>query len=275
MSIVHLPNQATNLWLRISRPKPQARLRLFCFPYAGGAASIYRTWHQHLPADIEVCAVQLPGRENRIREQPFTDLGELVQALLPNLLPYLDKPFALFGHSMGTLIVYELVQQLRQQMGRTPTHLFVSGRRAPFLPNPDAPLHALPADDLFLTELQRRYNNVPAVMFEEADLRDLFVPLLRADFTLVERYQWREAIPLPCPIVALGGESDSHASRADLMAWQELTQSNFSLHLLPGGHFYLNEQTSALIAHISEYFSALHFCSTFDPRRPDKLQSRS
>lgn len=252
---MHHTHQATNLWLRISHPKPQASLRLFCFPYAGGAASIYRAWHQLVPADIEVCTVQLPGRENRIREQPFTDVGELVQALIPNLLSHLDKPFAFFGHSMGSLIVYELVHQLQQQIGQMPTHLFVSGRRAPFLPDREAELHALPTDEAFLTELQRRYNNIPAVMFEDADLRNLFVPLLRADFTLVERYQYRIATPLACPLVVFGGESDSRTSRADLMAWQELTQDKFNLHLLPGGHFYLNEQPQALIAYINRYLS--------------------
>ena len=177
-----------NPWLRISQPKLQARLRLFCFPYAGGAASIYRIWHQHLPADIEVCAVQLPGRENRIREHPYTNLVEGVQTLLPNLLPSLDKPFALFGHSMGALIAYELAQQL-QSYGQTPTHLLVSGRRAPMLPEPEALIHTLPSSAAFLNALQRRYNNLPALIFDDAELRELFVPLLRADLMLVETYQ--------------------------------------------------------------------------------------
>lgn len=243
----------SSLWLKRLPPNPHTRLRLFCFPYAGGAASVYRTWQQHLPAEIEVCAVQLPGRENRIREQPFTDVGTLVQALIPHLLPYLDKPFALFGHSMGSLIAYELAQQLHQQSGRRPTYLLVSGRRAPFLPEPEALLHTLPSDEAFLTELQQRYQNLPTVLFEDAELRDLFVPLLRADFALVERYLGTAKPPLPCPIVAFGGEADSRASRAELMAWQELTQSDFALHLLPGGHFYLNQQPQQLLMIMTQY----------------------
>ncbi|MCB0063644.1 MAG: thioesterase [Caldilineaceae bacterium] len=233
------------------QPNSNARLRLFCFPYAGGAASIYRTWHQYLPADIEVCAVQLPGRENRIRERPFTDTNALVQALLPHLQPYLDRPFALFGHSMGTIIAYELAQQLQQQRQQPPFRLLVSARRAPFLPEPEALVHLLPTDAQFLAELQRRYNNIPAMIFEDAELRELFVPLLRADFTLVETYQHSDRPPLRCPIIAFGGAADERASATELRAWQHVTQSTFALHCLPGGHFYLNDQTQPLLALIT------------------------
>lgn len=242
-----------NPWLRISRPNPHARLRLFCFPYAGGAASIYRTWQQYLPAEIEVCAVQIPGRENRIRERPFTDVGTLVEALLPILLPYLDRPFALFGHSMGTLIAYELAQQLQHQHRQTPTHLLISGRRSPVLPDPDAPLHTLPSDEEFLHELQRRYNNLPALLFEDQELRELFLPLLRADFTLVETYENPTPIMLSCPLITFGGREDQRATEAQLRAWQPLTAAEFALHCFPGGHFYLNEQVQPLLATITRY----------------------
>jgi surfactin synthase thioesterase subunit len=153
---------------------------------------------------------------------------------------------------MGSLIAYELAQQL-QQMGQPPTHLFVSARRAPYLPELDALLHTIASDDAFLAELQRRYNNLPAVLFEEPELRELFVPLLRADFALVERYQWREQPPLSCPIVAFGGEGDDRASMAELMAWARLTAQDFALHRFPGGHFYLNEQRQPLLGSIAGY----------------------
>jgi len=244
-----------HLWLRISHPNPHAGLRLFCFPYAGGAASIYRTWPQHLPADIEVCAVQLPGRENRIGERPFTNLIELVQALLPTLLPHLDKPFAFFGHSMGALIAYEVARQL-QAHGRMPTHLLISGRRAPMLPEPEALLHTLASDMAFLTELQRRYNNIPAVLFEDAELRELFVPLLRADLTLVETYPCVVQLPLPCPLVALGGTHDPRVSLAELQAWQALTHARFTLRVFPGDHFYFNQQPLPLLQTIAEILIA-------------------
>lgn len=244
---------STNPWIKTQSTNPDPRLRLFCFPYAGGAASTYRTWYQHLPSNVQVCAVQLPGRENRIREKPFTSVHGVVQALLPNLLPYLDKPFAFFGHSMGTLLAYELAQQLQQRHGQTPMHLFVSGRRAPFLPDPDPSLHTLPTDEVFLAELHQRYENIPAIIFEDQELRELFVPLLRADFELVETYQFTKGTPLPYPVITFGGLDDARASRAELQAWQELTQSDFDLHMLPGGHFYLNDQIQPLLAILARY----------------------
>ncbi len=215
---------------------------------------IYRVWHQHLPADIEVCAAQLPGREDRLRERPFTDLVELVQTMLPHLQPYLDKPFAIFGHSMGALIGYELAQQLSRHHGRVPTHLFVSGRRAPFLPERERLLHTLPTDEIFLAELQRRYNNIPAPIYEDAELRALFAPLLRADVTLVETYR-PAPTPLPCPIVALGGDADPFAVLTELQGWQTLTQAAFAAHRFQGGHLYLNEQPQSLLATITDYLT--------------------
>ena len=240
-------------WLRISQPNSQARLRLFCFPYAGGTASIYRLWHQHLPADIEVCRVQLPGRENRISEVPFTNVQMLAQALVPVLEPFLDKPFAFFGHSMGTLIAYELTQQLWQQTGQLPGCLFVSGRRAPNLPAADPPLHSLNRDDEFLAELQQRYNQIPQFVLEDAEMRELFLPMLRADLTMAETYLYLERPELACPIVAFTGESDHHAPRTDMKAWQGLTKDSFNFHMLPGGHFYLNEQVRPLLEILSSY----------------------
>jgi surfactin synthase thioesterase subunit len=166
----------------------------------------------------------------------------------------LDKPFACFGHSMGALIAYELAQQL-QAHSQTPTHLLVSGRRAPVLPELEMLLHTLPSDEAFLAELQRRYNNLPAVMFEDTELRELFVPLLRADLTLVETYQGTAKTPLPCPIVTLGGADDPRTSPAELRAWQALTQADFALHCFPGGHFYLNEQAPTLLATLARYLA--------------------
>ncbi|MEZ4734839.1 MAG: alpha/beta fold hydrolase [Caldilineaceae bacterium] len=242
-----------NLWLRRPKPHPQARLRLFCFHFAGGSASVYRTWPAALAPicpDVEVCAVQLPGRENRLREAPFTQIGPLVTALLTALRSELDRPFALFGHSMGALVAYELAQTLQYMGGPQPTHLLVSGRRAPSLPDPLPPLHVLPTDDM-LRAIGRRYGNLPDLLLQDAELKAIYAPLLQADFSVVETYQPSTLTPLTCPLSVFGGDADPIATEVELQAWRPLTRSHFALHLLPGGHFYLQEQTGPLLERIA------------------------
>src|SRR5581483_6298697 len=121
----------TTPWLARQRLNPEASLRLFCFPYAGGGASIFYTWLSTLPPGVDVCPVQIPGREHRLREVPFTRLSELVRAIRQALVPYLDRPFVFYGHSMGGLLGFELTRLLRQQGDRLPLHFFVSGCRGP------------------------------------------------------------------------------------------------------------------------------------------------
>jgi surfactin synthase thioesterase subunit len=163
---------------------------------------------------------------------------------------------------MGALIAYEFAQQLARhpewsgsgvEGGRAPVCLFISGRRAPFLLERGELLHTLPTDEIFLAELQRRYNNIPGRIFEDAELRALFAPLLRADLTLAETYQCSARTPLGCPIVALGGDADPIVAPAELQSWQTLTQAKFESHLFHGGHLYLNEQTQPLLATIAGY----------------------
>jgi len=236
-------------WLRCLKPNPQAQLRLFCFHHAGGGAVTYNPWPAQLP-HLEVCAVQLPGRETRIRETPFTRMEPLVQTLTTALHPYLDKPFAFFGHSMGSLVAYELAQALQKHYQLSPVHLFASGRRAPQLPDPHPPIHMLP-DEAFWAAIQQRYGGIPALVFQDEELKALFTPLLRADFTLVEAYHPSTTQPLACPLTAFGGDADHYATRAELMAWRALTQQAFALYLFPGGHFYLNDQRSLLLTEIA------------------------
>jgi surfactin synthase thioesterase subunit len=242
---------ATNAWIRCRHPNPHAHLRLFCFPYAGGGASIFRTWADELSSEVEVCSIQLPGRENRLRETPFNDLSLLVQVLITVLRPYLNQPFALFGHSMGALISYELTRQLRNTQQLTPTHLFVSGHNAPQRPDLDPPLHHLPTP-AFLEGVRSRYNAIPEAVWHDAELMALLLAPLRADFTLLERYNYTEDKPLDCPISTFGGQQDSSVRDEDLEAWRDLTRSTFRLRLFPGGHFYLNDNVKPLLQAISQ-----------------------
>jgi medium-chain acyl-[acyl-carrier-protein] hydrolase len=241
---------ALDSWIAYRMPSPQARLRLFCFPYAGGGASIFRAWPEGLPADVEVCPVQLPGRGTRLMEPPFTRLPPLIQALAQALLPLLDKPFAFFGHSLGALVSFELARQLRRQHAVQPVCLFISADRAPQIPNRDPPIHSLPEGE-FLVEL-RRLNGTPREVFEDEELMQIMLPLLRADFAVYETYGYSTEPPLNCPISAFGGLQDLRVSRGDLEAWRDQTSVAFSLRMFPGDHFFLNTTQPSLLAALSE-----------------------
>lgn len=161
-----------------SKPNQQSILRLFCFPYAGGAASIFRNWSHYLPAFIKVCPVELPRRGNRSKENLFNNLLPLVKILAKDILPHLDKPFAFFGHSMGALISFELAHFLQRENCFSPIHIFVSGRRAPHISDTDPPIHKLPESE-FIREL-RRLNGTPSSVLQNSELMKLMLPVVRA-----------------------------------------------------------------------------------------------
>lgn len=240
----------TNPWIQCLRPNPQARLRLFCFPYAGGGAWNFRAWADNLPHPLEVCAITLPGRGHRFQEQAFTQMSPLVQAIASAMGSYLDQPFAFFGHSMGGLVSFELARFLRRGTQHHPVHLFVSGRRAPQLPATDQPIHALP-DPEFLQAL-RRLNGTPKAVLENAELMRLMLPTLRADFTIFETYTYTPEPPLRLPISTFGGLQDAEVSIEALEAWREQTSNKFSLQMLPGDHFFLHTSQVPLVQLISQ-----------------------
>lgn len=242
-------------WTVYARPNPQARLRLFCFPYAGGSASIYRSWSAQLPAEVALYPIQIPGRETRLLEQPFTQIDALIPALAQALRPHLGMPFAFFGHSMGALVSFELARYLRDSRAPTPIHLFASGRRAPQIPSADPPIYHLPEAE-FLAEV-RRYNGTPDDVLENAELMQVVLPALRADFTLLETYAYRPGEPLACAISAFGGLDDHRVSQEALTAWREQTRGAFRMRMLEGDHFFLHSARDQLLGYLSEDLSTI------------------
>ena len=231
------PATSCDPWIAGRKPNPQARLRLFCFPYAGGAASVFRNWSDSLPADVEVCPVQFPGRGTRLMEPPFSQLAPLIEALTKALLPLLDKPFALFGHSLGSLVSFEFARWLRTHHQKSPVRMFVSGAPAPQIRHRSLPIHNLPEKE-FLAEL-RRLKGTPEELLNYKELMDIVIPLLRADFALYESYRYSSEPPLNCPISTYGGMSDQNVKRSDLEAWRDQTSVSFSIRMFPGDHFFL------------------------------------
>jgi medium-chain acyl-[acyl-carrier-protein] hydrolase len=237
-------------WVVRPSPQPEPRLRLFCFPYAGGSASIFRGWSPRLPRDVEVCAIQLPGRENRFAEPPFAQLVALTNALAVAIRPYLRPAFLFFGHSMGALIAYELARRLRSQGEHGPVRLYVSAHRAPHLPSRDPPIHHLPESEL--VEELGRLNGTPAGVLANAELRELMLPMLRADFALCETYVHASGEPLECSIVAFAGEDDDVVRYDDMLPWKEHARGTFALRTFPGDHFFLQSARELVLAAVRE-----------------------
>jgi surfactin synthase thioesterase subunit len=222
-------------WLSQRDIRPEAAMRLFCLPHAGSGAAAFYRWKRALPA-VDVCPVLLPGREMRLAEPSLEDADGLVDDLLEAVAPYLDVPFAIFGHSMGALLAYEWALRLQDAGLRQPLCLFVSGRDAAHRPFGHRELHLL-GDVEFVAELQRRYGGSSAVL-EDAELREVFLPILRADIRLVEGYRHEAEVLLTCPVMAFAGRDDRSVAEAGLTAWSELTRGSFAEQRFDGDHFY-------------------------------------
>ena len=238
-------------WLARPAPRPDAGLRLFCVPHAGGGTAAYAALARILPEWIELAVVRLPGRETRLREEPYGDIASLVGDLAVALRGQLDRPYAVFGHSLGALIGFELLHRLREAGAPDPVRLFASGRRAPQLPEVDPPISHL-ADDGFIAELQRRYDAIPAAVLAEPDLLAMLLPTLRADYRLVERYAYEARPELPCSLTVFGGASDPRVTAGELRAWHVHAPSSFRLRILPGGHFYLQGEEARVAGELVE-----------------------
>ena len=225
-------------------------MRLFCFPYAGGGALVFRNWAEILPQEIEVCAMQLPGRGNRLRETAFRNISLVVEAVGEEIVSLLDRPFAFFGHSMGAIIVFELARLLRRDGHELPTHLFVSAHKAPQIPKDEPHIFNLP-DEKFIQELQR-LNGTSREVLDHPELMQMMAPLLRADFESIQTYTYQHEPPLDCPITAFGGLQDPDISRETLEPWREQTTSTFNLRMFHGDHFFLNTEQAHLLRVVAQ-----------------------
>jgi medium-chain acyl-[acyl-carrier-protein] hydrolase len=223
---------------------------LFCFPYAGGGSLTFRHWDRDLGASVAVCPAHLPGRERRLSDAPFTHSQPLVEAVAEAILPHLDMPFAFFGHSMGAIISFELARHLRRRGGPMPSHIFLSGRRAPQLSITDSATYKLPEPE-FAEEL-RRLNGTPREVLENAELMQLVIPLLRADFEVCQTYRYTDEPALDCPISVFGGLQDQEVSSEMVEAWRDHTNGPFRMWMLPGDHFFVNSAQPRLLRILSQ-----------------------
>jgi medium-chain acyl-[acyl-carrier-protein] hydrolase len=237
-------------WLVRSRPNPGARVRLLCFPYAGAGASAYRQWGAEIAPDIEVAAVQLPGRESRFNESAPTDLRAVAEQAADAILPEIRPPFAVFGHSMGAWLAFEFTR-ICEGRGTPPVHLFVSGRRAPHT-HERFPLMGELGDDELVAELDRRGGGMAPEILANRELLKLLIRTIRADVRAVERYQPIAVAPaLTVRVTALGGTDDRFVDLDELSAWRSTATAPVAVESFPGGHFFIHGERSRVLQRIA------------------------
>jgi len=243
-------------WFLFRDHRPDAALRLFCFPWAGVGASVYHSWQRALAPAVDVLGIQLPGRETRLKEPPFSSLEPLVAGLVPALVNELDqRPFAFLGYSLGALVAFETARELRRLGAASPAALFLCAKPAPHRPK----LHSLPEDptDEALLDWIREVYAPPEDAWRVPELMRIMLPILRADLSVFDRYVHREEPPLDVPIHAFGGETDHATPVSRLRAWQELTTAEFRARLFPGGHFFVLRHEPALQRAVGRAISRL------------------
>jgi medium-chain acyl-[acyl-carrier-protein] hydrolase len=246
-------------WIVRPFPRVNASFRMFCFPYAGSGPLAYRGWAENLPENVDVCYIHPPGREARLRERSYTDFPQLIEQLQSVVGVLLDRPYVFYGHSLGAVVAYEVARALRRSGKPEPQHLFVSASRAPHLRYEHQPARHL-SDVDFLREMDRRYGAIPRQLMEDPDLRDLLVPPLRADITLLETYQHVSEEPLGCQITCFGGNGDTMVSSNALQSWRDHTQKTMRLHMLQGEHLFLQTARTELLGFIKETLTETEAC---------------
>ncbi|MGK5557588.1 thioesterase II family protein [Actinomadura kijaniata] len=233
-------------WLRCAEARPWASLRLFCLPHAGGSAVFYRAWAKEISPAVEVQVVQYPGRADRMRDPLVSDAGQLTRLIAGAVAPLTDRPFALFGHSMGAVLAYE-VARLLQRRGHVPVHLFASGARPPH--DRGGERLADKDDDTLVAEVVG-LGGTDAEAMRDPELRELVLPYIRNDFALIENYTHVPGPRLTVPLTAFTGDADPHVDAARAARWGELTDGPFASREFPGDHFYLVPQRSRVLAEI-------------------------
>lgn len=242
--------QPAGRWLKCFRSHNTAKLRLICFPFAGGGANFYRRWPDYFAHDFEVHAVQLPGRETRIGESCVGSADEVADAVMQEITPLGQHvPLVFFGHSLGTLLAYEVAHRLRERHNWEPKIVFVSGRQAPLTPS-TANFHTQ-SDEVFISEI-KRLNGTPDAVFADAEMRGIVLPMLRSDYKILETYRLQRGSRLTCPIITCVGNADREATAVDMLSWNLLTNGPCIGRSFAGDHFYLKAQLGELAGFINE-----------------------
>lgn len=237
-------------WFATPQERRSAQLRLYCLPHAGGGASAYRSWATEIADFVEVCLVQLPGREWRLDEPAVAVADELADVLLGQITAHADRPYVLFGHSMGAGLAFEVAIRAERAGVRSPLCVVASAFHSPTLPNRNPVLSTLPDDQLVANLIG--YGGLPADLATNQEYLRFLLPTLRCDFAVVESFGLAAPRSLSCPVSVFGGADDEYVTREEILAWQDVTASRCTVRFLPGGHFFLRDASAAVLAAVAE-----------------------
>ncbi|MEH2206890.1 MAG: alpha/beta fold hydrolase [Nostoc sp.] len=238
-------SQTNNPWFAWLDPRKDSLMRLFCFPCAGGTPSMFCNWSNQLPKHIEVVAVRLPGRDMRIKETPFSEWPLLLSAAEQALDPYLDKPFAFFGHSLGARLAYELTRRLQEKKKSLPRQLLIAGCRCPHIPSPKPYMYDLPEQEFH--ECLQKMSGTPPEVLADRRLMAMLEPTIRADMKLAEVWGGTVKELLNVPIAAFSGLQDDIDPPDKMVEWKRYTSVDFTFHTLSGNHFFIRSSEALLL----------------------------
>lgn len=244
-----MDDKPISTWLPFWQPRLDARVRLLCFPYSGRGARLYRSWERVLGAHIELCSVQLPGRETRIREPRVVRMSPLVDAMMNSIIEILDKPFVVFGYSAGALIAFEIASRISRCRPDMLAGLIVASRPGPDLKPERKVIHSL--TEAAFIEYILNLGGTSAEVLADPELRNIVLPILRSDFELAETYEYLPSRPLDCPIFVYAGEDDQYLTNRDCQAWQSHSTREVKIRFFKGGHFFIEECGEELIDNIA------------------------
>ncbi|KGJ86793.1 thioesterase II family protein [Colwellia psychrerythraea] len=238
-----------NKWFVRPNPNPTADLRLICFPYAGGSSTTYLSWVKELPKNVELVIIQTPGRGSRMCEVPYSDMDTLVGDLVKIIPQLLNKPYILFGHSLGSRVAFELMSQLKMLNHPPPIHFIASGSRGPQYLSNNEPIYHL-KDEEFINEI-RGLNGTPPAVLDNKELMDLFLPMLKADFEIADKYCYNKNETFNCPISVLGGEDDFDITYSKLSGWGEHFTHDAEIHMFVGNHFFIDSNKEGVLKKVN------------------------
>lgn len=255
-----------NAWIDLNPDVVSTEVRLFCFPYAGGSSSVFREWPTRFPDTIDICPIHLPGRGKRFSDTLIHNIDQIAEEAAKAMLPYLDLPYILFGHSMGATVAFEVAQRIQKKRALGPRCLIVSGRRAPHTESTSPPIHKLP-DHLFIEEVLKM-NGTSDEILKKPEVINLVLPFLRADFEAIETYRPSSSFfSLNCRIVALGGKEEK-GSAGSTESWRRYSKNGFRKEIVPGDHFFLRGKAERFFEILNEELSLISTCMPATGKKP-------